>query len=185
MVEQLERYRWLIVALLAVPLLSGVIYLAADRLDDPEPLEIVAGDATTTGDIRVYVTGAVLNPGVYSLPEGSRWIDAIEAAGGPADGADLDAVNLARRVQDEDQIVVPILGGVAVAGATQGPLVNINTASEAELTDLPGIGETRARAIIRSRTEEGPFHTVDELLDRKLIPKSVFEDILDLVTAGP
>lgn len=185
MPEPLERYRWLIVALLAVPLLSGMAYLISQRVDRPAPLQVVTGQTDVPGDIRVYVTGAVRNPGVYALPEGSRWIDAVEAAGGASEGADLTAVNLARRVQDEDQIVVPLLGGVAVAGATQNPRININTASTAELETLPGIGPARAANIVRSRSEDGPFASVDELVTRKLVPESVLKDISDLVTVGP
>jgi len=183
--EQLERYRWLIVALLAVPLLSGVAYLVSQRVDQPAPLQVVTGQTGVPGDIRVYVTGAVRNPGVYALPEGSRWIDAVQAAGGATSEADLNAINLARRVQDEDQITVPLLGSVAVAGATQNPRININTASAAELETLPGIGPVRAANIVRSRSEEGLFTSIDDLAARKLVPESVLKDIADLITTGP
>lgn len=184
MSELLERYRWLIVALFAVPLLSGVFLLIEDRLDDPGPLVVQTGD-TSIADIRVYVTGAVENPGVYSVPDGSRWIDALEAAGGATADANLDGVNLARRVNDEDQIVVPLLGQALVAGATQSPLVNINTAGESLLESLPGIGEVRASTIIRSRDTDGPYTSIEDLRDRDLIPNSVFDDIADLISVGP
>ncbi len=185
MIEQLERFRWLIVALFAVPLLSGIGLVLYERIDDPEPLQIVAGDTAATGEISVYVSGAVKNPGVYTLPEGSRWIDALEAAGGATAEANLNAVNLARRVQDEDQVLVPDLGGAAVAGAGQSPLVDLNTATESDLMTLPGIGETRAAAIVRSRSVDGPFTTVEDVLTRELVPESVYEDIKDLVTVSP
>lgn len=185
MVEQLERYRWLIVALLAVPLLSGVAYLISQRVDRPAPLQVVTGETVAPGDIRVYVIGAVRNPGVYALPEGSRWIDAVAAAGGATEQADLTAINLARRVEDEDQIMVPSSAGVAVAGASQSPLININTASAVELETLPGIGEVRATSIVRSRSEDGPFASVEELVTRKLVPQSVFDQIAGLITTGP
>jgi competence protein ComEA len=94
--DQLERYRWLIVAVLAVPLLSGIAYLLNDRLSDPAELRINTNEAVPA-DLRVYITGAVQNPGVYPLQDGDRWIDALEAAGGPAADADLNAVNLSRR----------------------------------------------------------------------------------------
>ena len=181
MTDQLERYRWLIVSVLAVPLLSGIAYLLNDRLTDPAELQI----STTAGvpaDLRVYITGAVQNPGVYPLQDGDRWIDALEAAGGPAADADLNAVNLSRRAQDEDHIFVPAQGSGAVAGASQGPLININTAAEAELQSLPGIGEVRARNIVQSRTSEGSFGSIDELLARKVIPESVFQEIAPLIT---
>ncbi len=80
MADQLERYRWLIVAVLSVPLLSGIAYLLNERLDDPPALQISEGQAVP-GDVRVYITGAVQNPGVYSVKDGDRWIDALEIAG--------------------------------------------------------------------------------------------------------
>lgn len=184
MSDFIERYRWFIVAIFAVPLLSGVIYLIQDRLDGPDPIEVRARDQTIS-DIRVYISGGVHNPGVYALPDGSRWIDALEAAGGPADNANLDAINLARRVQDEDRIIVPIFGGPVAAGESQAPLIDINTASESQLKELPGIGDVRAAAIIRSRETDGPFATIDDLRDRDIIPGSVFENIAELITAGP
>lgn len=183
MSEALERYQWLIVALLAVPLLSGIIFLATDRLNDPDPVEVRTGD-TSISDIRVYISGGVENPGVYAVPEGARWIDALEAAGGPTDDANLEAINLARRVQDEDRIIVPVQGGPVAAGASQPPLIDINTASQSELETLPGIGEVRASAIIHSREIDGLFGSVEDLRDREIIPDSVFEDIADLITAG-
>ncbi len=178
---ELERYRWLVVALFVVPLFSGLMYLAADRLDGPDRLQVNQG-GQDLGEIRVYVAGAVLNPGVYTLGEEDRWIDAVEAAGGFSPDANQLAVNLARRVRDEDQIVVPVLGAVAVAGASQGPLVNINTASNSELMDLPGIGEERAARILQSRDADGLFAAPDDLVSRGLIPQSVLEDIAPLIT---
>ena len=167
-----------------MPLLSGIFLLVEARLDGPDPLVIQTGD-TSIADIRVDISGAVQNPGVYSMPDGSRWIDALEAAGGATAEADLDSVNLARRVNDEDKIVVPLLGQGLVAAASQSPLVDINTASQIELESLPGIGEVRASTIIRSRETEGPYTSIDDLQDRDLIPDSVFDDISDLITVGP
>jgi competence protein ComEA len=182
MADQLERYRWLIIALLAVPLLSGIAYLLNDRLDEPAPLQV--RDATLPADMRVYISGAVQYPGVYPVEDGDRWIDALEAAGGPTDDADLNAVNLSRRAQDEDQIFVPFLGGTMVAGVSSGPLVNINTAGETELDSLPGIGPVRARSIVESRTSNGPFVSIEDLLTREVIPESVFTDIAPLITVS-
>ena len=182
--HQLERYRWLVVALLAAPLLVGIGVLLHDRLSGPQPLEI-RSDPIPIADLRVYVAGAVRNPGVYPLPDGDRGIDALEAAGGPTADADLAAVNLARRAHDEDSVVIPRLGGSAVvSGVSRGPLLDINTASEADLMDLPSIGEVRAASIVESRTTDGPFAAVEELVERELIPQSVFEDILPLITVA-
>lgn len=181
MFEQLERFRWLIVALLAVPLLSGIGFLLNERIQERDPLVISTIEAPDA-DIRVYVAGAVERPGVYPMPEGARWIDAVEAAGGPTSEANLNAINLARRVQDEDQIIVPRLSQPAVAGAAQTPLIDINTASESDLESLPGIGEVRAQRIVQSRLTDGPFTSIEDLLTRKLIPQSVFDQIQPLIT---
>jgi competence protein ComEA len=180
---ELERYRWLIVALFTVPLLSGLMYFAAERLDGPDPIQVNAG-GQPLAEVRVYVAGAVRNPGVYTLGEEDRWIDAVEAAGGFAPDANQVGVNLARRVQDEDQIVVPSLTTGVAAGASQGPLLNINTATEAQLMDLPGIGEVRAARIVESRAADGPFAAVDDLVSRGIVPQSVFEDIAALITTS-
>ena len=183
--DALERYRWFVAALLALPLIAGVAYLVNDRLSDPSPLVIQSG-AQLPADIRVYVTGAVRHPGVYPIAAGSRWIDALEAAGGATDDADLTAVNLAKRVQDEDQIVVPAAGQTAGAGAPghAAAVVNLNTADQAALEGLPGIGQVRAENIIQSRLADGPFAKVEDLLTRKLVPDSVYQEISALVTVN-
>ena len=183
MAEQLERYRWLIVALLTIPLIAGIVFLVDKRVGEEEPL-IVSDAKEPLSDIRVYVTGAVVSPGIYPLPEDARWSDAVLAAGGFAADANPEAINLARRVQDADHIQVPRAGQAVAAGISQGPLVNINTASEVELMSLPGIGEVRARSIVTSRASTGPFGSTEDLLVRDLIPDSVYEDIVALITVS-
>jgi competence protein ComEA len=184
--DALERYRWLVVVALAAPLLVAIGVLAGRRMDDPDPLVIEPG-TLPPGELQVYVTGAVNSPGVYPLGDGARWIDALEAAGGATSDADLTRVNLAKRALDEDEIVVPRIGETsgptAVAGAVQSPgtLVDLNTATQDELESLPGIGEVRAQSIIQSRTTEGAFAQVEDLVTRKLVPESVFEEIAALV----
>jgi competence protein ComEA len=182
MAATLERYRWLIAGLLAVPLLVGLVLLVSQRLDDDPPALVVQPGPDAPAGISVYVAGAVQAPGVYALPAGSRWIDAVEAAGGLTADADETAVNMARRAADEDQIVVPLLGAAVQPGGGAGGAVNLNTASVEELESLPGIGEVRAEAIIDSRTNDGPFTQVEDLLLRELIPDAVYEDIATLVS---
>ena len=99
MPDLLERYRWLIVAVFAVPLLIGIGFLLEDRFSGPEPLEIDLGEVPAE-EISVYVTGAVQRPGVYPMDDGDRWIDALEDAGGATEDADLAAVDLARRARE-------------------------------------------------------------------------------------
>jgi competence protein ComEA len=163
-----------------------------DRRSGPEPLEIRFDGGQAGAEIQVHVTGAVVEPGVYPLRRGDRAIDALEAAGGPTDDADPEAINLARLLYDEDQVMVPrqgqatSSGGSAsqVAGASTGR-ININTASAERLDTLPGIGEVYSQRIVDSRTNDGPFDTVDDLLERRLIPRATFEKIKELIAVGP
>jgi competence protein ComEA len=183
-----ERYRWLVTGLMAAPLLVGIGVLVDRQLQGPQPLEINLGETPAASEIQVYVAGAVNRPGVYFLSDDDRWIDAVEAAGGPSADADVEAINLALRLHDEDQVLVPRLGEQAVLGSAQAPqseLVNINSAPAAVLDSLPGIGEVRSQSIVDSRERDGPFSRTEELVERKLIPQSVFDQIRDLITVGP
>jgi len=185
--QYLDRYRnHLIVGLLALLVAAGV-WIALEQRRGPDPLEVRFGEPTpgSGGPIQVYVTGAVERPGVYQLTDGDRAIDALAAAGGATGEADLEAVNLAKRLHDEDQLVVPRLGDVVsgVAGIARGPPVNLNTASAEELEALPGIGPTYAQRIIDSRASAGPFRTPDELLTRQLLPQATYDRIKALVQA--
>jgi competence protein ComEA len=139
--------------------------------------------------ILVDVAGWVRRPGVYEFTSGERVIDAIEAAGGARAGAQLEALNLAAPLVDGSQILVPKEGalpasGVAGSGTTStaGGLVNVNTGTAADLETLPGVGEVIAQAIIDHRTENGPFTSVDQLLDVTGIGDATLENIRDLVT---
>jgi competence protein ComEA len=184
----LERYRWLVIALMAAPLLIAIAVLVDRQLQGPQPLEISLGQTPSSSEIQVYVAGAVNRPGVYFLNDSDRWIDAVEAAGGPAEDANLEAVNLALRLHDEDQVLVPHLGEQAALDSAQAPqngLININTAPAATLDNLPGIGEVRSQSIVDSRQRDGPFSRIEELVERKLITQSVFDQIRGLITVGP
>lgn len=138
----------------------------------------------------VHVAGWVRHEGVYELPEGSRVIDALDAAGGPRRGAELSTLNLASPLTDGQQVLVPKGGagpesaavgtGVIPEGST--PLVNINTAGAEELETLPGIGEVLAATIIQYREEHGPFTSVDQLVDVSGIGEVTLEELRDLVT---
>jgi competence protein ComEA len=185
------------VALLAVTLGGAGLWYVRSL---PRPVEVAAvpsgGTASAPASaspspevvVLVDVAGWVRRPGVYEFTEGARVIDAIDAAGGARSGAVLEALNLAAPLTDGTQILVPREGqeGVAPApvtgGAVAGGLVNVNSAIATELEELPGIGEVIAQRIIDYRTENGPFATVDELVDVSGIGDAILESIRELVT---
>lgn len=138
--------------------------------------------------ILVDVAGWVRRPGVYELAEGARVIDAIDAAGGARPGAVLSSLNLAAPLVDGTQVLVlkesqsapTTETGTGTSGATG--LVNVNSATNAELETLPGIGEVIAQAIVDHRTENGPFTSVEQLVDVSGIGDATLENIRELVT---
>jgi competence protein ComEA len=186
-----------LVALLAVTLGGAGLWYVRSL---PRPVEVAAAPSGGTASapalaspspevvVLVDVAGWVRRPGVYEFTEGARVIDAIDAAGGARSGAVLEALNLAAPLTDGTQILVPREGqeGVAPApvtgGAVAGGLVNVNSAIATELEELPGIGEVIAQRIIDYRTENGPFATVDELLEVSGIGDAILESIRELVT---
>jgi competence protein ComEA len=155
----------------------------------PEPSPSVAPSPVV---VVVHVAGWVRRPGVYELEQGDRVIDAIEAAGGARRGAELDGLNLAALVTDAQQVLVPRKSSAAAnggavdpgGGSASGPpgLLNLNTATAEELEALPGIGPVLAASILDYREQNGPFTSVDELLDVSGIGESRLADIEDLVT---
>lgn len=119
------------------------------------------------GDLVVDVTGAVRRPGVYRMPAGSRVNDAVQRAGGPTRKAELEAVNLAARLADGQQVVVPerLAAGAATAtGATaeDGP-ISLGTATVEQLEEIDGIGPVTAGDIVEFRDEHGGLSSVDQL----------------------
>ncbi len=140
-------------------------------------------------DIFVYVCGKVNFPGVYKLEEGSRVYEAIEAAGGALEEADLDSVNQAELLTDGKQIKIyskeEISQGTAVNNESSlnvsSGKVNINTADKNLLMTLPGIGESRAGDIIRYRDEHGLFSSIDDIKNISGIKDKMFEKIKDYI----
>ena len=121
----------------------GPVYAAPELLDG--------------GEVVVHVAGAVAEPGVVRLTSGARVEDAIDAAGGTLPESATNAINLARVVQDGEQIYVPVVGEESTAG------VNINRSSASELERLPGIGPALAKRIVGYREAHGPFASLAEL----------------------
>ncbi len=168
---------------MAVLLPVGVFLLL--RSSTPEPILIqLPAPAATPAEVRVYVSGAVQTPGVYQLAQGARVENALRAAGGAMAEADLEQLNQAAYLEDADHVYVPRRGQAAAARGTVGkPLTDINQASQQELEALPGIGKVRATRIIESRERDGRFHAPLDLLERGIVPTSVYEQLKDIVTA--
>ena len=132
--------------------------------------------------IVVHVAGAVERSGTYELPEGARVSDAVKKAG-PTSDADVNALNLAARLVDGQKIVVPRRGEVLVPtdpGPGSGELVELNTASQAQLESLPGIGPARAKAIIDYRGAHR-FRRVEDVMHVPGIGPGTFERIKDKI----
>ncbi|EIW01469.1 helix-hairpin-helix domain-containing protein [Thermoanaerobacter siderophilus] len=137
-------------------------------------------------EIKVYVTGLVKNPGVYTMKEGERIIDAINKAGGPLEEADLTNINLAQKVKDEQMIIVPKKGETNNISPTstiqKNEKININTATKEELQTLPGIGPVTAERIIEFRENKGSFKKIEDIMNVPRIGPKMFEQIKDKIT---
>jgi competence protein ComEA len=204
--------RWLIGGTLLGAVALAVVLLLRGREHDTLVLEVQPiGDPNA---IRVYVGGAVATPGLYTLSRGSRVAEALDAAGGATANADTSKLGLAARLNDADQVIVPERrvaqataattprtlaqpppqggGGTPTPSTTPsdatsepaGPL-NINSASAAELEELPGIGPAIAQRIIDYREANGPFQSLDELAQVRGISDAMVEDLQPLITLGP
>jgi len=186
MLAWLERNQFLVLGLSGVILLAGLLYRSLTV--DPPP-DIVFRDGPLPGEarpVRVHVVGAVAVAGVYDLPAGARVEDAIAAAGGPAEGAALDEINLARRLRDGEQVLVPRRRGASAGAAlTAGGKLDLNTATAGELEDLPDIGEALAARIVDSRRVDGPFRSLEDLVARNVLPASTLARIRDYLTVQP
>lgn len=147
------------------------------------------------GPIVVHVAGAVARPGLVTLEPDSRAGDAVTAAGGPSDDADLDALNLAAPLTDGQRVYVPALGEIDPASVPAGPTapvapgstapagpVDINTAGAADLEQLPGVGPATAQAIVDDRERNGPFASVDDLDRVRGIGPAKLDALRELVT---
>ncbi|WP_460802361.1 ComEA family DNA-binding protein [Microbacterium sp. GXF6406] len=153
---------------------------------DEDP-EISERDAVSGGELYVHVLGQVAAPGLYVLDRDARVVDALAAAGGTLDDADLQAVNLARELSDGEQLIVPVIGAVetTAAGGGAAPIgdgrVDLNNADSAALETLPRIGPALAQRIIDWREKNGRFRSVEDLLAVSGIGEKMLEGLRDLV----
>lgn len=180
-----DRRTQLILILFLAALLfgGGIKYAEFKNRPSLAPLEATTG-SQTPALITVHVIGAVEKPGIYQVPSGSRVYEAINQAA-PKPEADQSAVNLAQVLSDGQQVVVPLIGENREIGhdaATAG-LINLNTASAAELADrLPGIGPTLAQRIVDYRQQYGRFRAIDDIKNVPGIGDKRFQELKHLLT---
>jgi competence protein ComEA len=188
----------LIVAAMAA--MSGAGLLIARAATSQAEIEVILPQSTSTPlagfeDLQVYLSGAVVNPGVYSASEGDRLADVVAAAGGMSADADTSRVNLAVRVSDEDHWDIPSLNpsptdpspsdetgeSETVNGNGSQGKIDLNRADAAVLQTLPNIGAVKAASILAYRQANGPFLEAEELVEVSGIGDKTLEALRDLV----
>ncbi len=197
-----EHPRAVVVFVGVVAMAAGIVWYraglsssgadVAGALPPPVAVTAPATSTTTAPVVVVHIAGAVARPGLYRLPAGSRVADGLEAAGGPRPRAELDRLNLAARLVDGQRVAVarrgepapagPVEAGAGLAGGTEpaGP-VDLNTAGQAELETLPGVGPATARRILEERSRRGGFASVRDLLRVPGIGERRFAELRDRV----
>lgn len=206
--KQLKKYRVEVVILIIaflIALASLIIYLKTYQNTDEvitQTTPKIIKPTNTPINIYVDVSGSVINPDLYKASSGTRLKEAIKMAGGLSSDADKDFFarnfNLASIVTDQEKIYIPSVWEVNNGYFTEDPqvvnnpspqnnpslitnnpsLININSASMEELDTLPGVGKVTAQKIIDNR----PFGALEELIDKKIVNKTVFENIKNLIT---
>lgn len=201
----LDNKEKIIIAIIGVILIISVVIYFIDGNDEEEYIEInneianlteeeVIEETEEEVEIILHIIGAVQNPGIVRIKEGSRIVDVIEAAGGITEDADISKINLAYIVEDGQKIFVPSItdeiteeteyvtsesGDNIIVDDNEGDnvMVNINKATQTELETLPGIGPAMALRIIEHREENGDFENIEEIKNVKGIGDAKFENI--------
>lgn len=194
-----QREKWLIAIIISMIIISAiVIYFVYDKKsheqeilfsqdDEFELNQVETLEEEHSNEIVIDIKGAVKQPGVYSMNEGERVIDAIERAGGLLPDAEENQINLAGLLKDEmviyvakegEELTQPVMQSVTINGNEDGK-VRINSATAEDLQKLQGIGPSKASAIIAYRDEHGPFKTVEDLLQVSGIGEKTLENMKD------
>lgn len=205
MMDSVKKYKWFIVGSCVIAI--GMLIFARGLVNDKEEEnewtipseeehdpEVPEERLVQEPDVKnlVDVKGAVENPGVYEVMLDERVIDVIEKAGGLKEGADETKINFAGRVTDEMVLYIPLIGeegenmivsaGASSTSTSQGEgKININKATSDELQNLPGIGPSKAEAIIAYREDSGLFQTIDDLKLVTGIGDKTFEKLQDQI----
>ena len=177
------KKHWMVILGLAALIVAGSFWGHWQKTAAPEKTASVVPVAQPAPDTRpvVYVSGAVNKPGIYRVGSDSRVIDAINAAGGLALGADPNRVNLAQAIRDGQQIHVPVAGAPAAPPGEPGK-ISINAADKSELEKLPGIGPVLAQRIVDYRNANGLFRDIGDLKKVTGIGDSKYNQIKDKIS---
>lgn len=172
---------WIVSAGLLIAALAAALWYSQSA-PEPPPLVLDAEDRAIEDVITVHVSGEVVAPGLVEVGATSRVADAVAAARGTTRDADLAAVNLAAPLSDGQQIVIPNTDEVSGGGvATSDGRIRINSATAAELEQLPGVGPVLAERIAAHLEDYGPFGAVEDLLDVPGIGEAKLEALRDAV----
>ena len=206
-VTKAQKYIFAVSVLILV-IISGTIYIRQEKateislgektaIKEPDEAALIeVNTETKPEEISVYICGFVANPGVITVKEGTRLDEAVELLGGAKEEADLNAVNLAYRLIDEDMIYIPKKGEKLESASKTMPgvntiknatvdkpkKVNINTAGESELDILEGVGPATAKAIIKYREQNGSFKSIEDIKKVKGIGDAKFDSMKDDIT---
>jgi competence protein ComEA len=199
MPELTKEQKVIVLVLIGLVVMSAIYSVYAYYFQGDASVIKISSSAGTTGSpesgsLIVHISGAVNVQGVFKLAAGSRVIDAINAAGGPLDPADLSLVNLAESVKDGSKIIVPFkkkpvdpVNNISVPGNPLGSssaAVNINNADAAELQKIPGVGVVTARKIIDYRNSKGPFLKPEDIKNIGGIGEKKFARMKDSIVVN-
>lgn len=154
---------------------------------EPNDIVVIKNEESSKKEIQVYICGEIKKPGVYKISDDKRIIDLVYMAGGFTENANLEAVNLATKLKDEDYIKIP---SKKINKEDKGEVdfkeysdkININTATLEELKKLPRIGDALAKRIIEYRNKNGPFKRIEDLKNVSGIGDKMFENIKDMIS---
>jgi|WetSurMetagenome_2_1015567.scaffolds.fasta_scaffold540393_1 competence protein ComEA len=182
----IKPWVYFLLGLLSALLASGLILLISSQ---PRGNPVILIPPPTPSPIYVDISGEVNSPGLYSIPKNSRLENVIEAAGGLTGEADNSRINLAEIVHDGDKITIPPKNDLARANPLETTPsaevtfpININLATLSELEHLPGIGPTKAQAIMDYRNAHNAFSSIDEITDVPGIGDTIFQEIKEFIT---